>query len=324
VWWERFKWADADGDGQWQPGEEFDRQERRGGESIEGIGPDLELAYAHEITGRVEREATAGLFIGTGVIWRGERQNGARQRAFWPLEAFSVPLSLSDPGPDGEHGTADDGPQIPLYELRADLLNESRVVVRNPPHTENDHLTWELVARRRFTGRWSLFASFAHTWSRDHAREYFGQPIRANEFPLTPNDFIHTDEQGRHVYRDWSARVHATWEGPWRIRVTPLLRHQSGQAFGRTLVARLNYGTIRVLAEPVGTRRQDHVTLLDLRVEKDVRIPGATHLTPFIEVFNTLNANAAQNISWETGATFLRPLVIVPPCILRLGFRLDW
>ena len=47
-------------------------------------------------------------------------------------------------------------------------------------------------------------------------------------------------------------------------------RHQSGQAFGRTLVARLNYGTIRVLAGTVGPRRQDHITLVDVRVEKVV------------------------------------------------------
>lgn len=67
-------------------------------------------------------------------------------------------------------------------------------------------------------------------------------------------------------------------------------------------MARLNYGTIRVLAEPIGARRQDHVTLLDLRVEKDVRVADTNFVTAFVDVFNTLNANPEQNISWETGA----------------------
>jgi hypothetical protein len=169
-----------------------------------------------------------------------------------------------------------------------------------------------------------LFASVAHTWNRDHAREYFGQQIRANEFALTPNDFIHTDSRGRHAYRDWSIRVHGTWQGPWEAQVTPFLRHQSGQAFGRTLVAPLNYGTIRVLAEPIAARRQDNVTLLDLRVDKDIRIAGANQMTAFVEVFNTLNTNPEQNVNWETGASFLSPLVIVPPRIARVGFRLEW
>jgi hypothetical protein len=89
-------------------------------------------------------------------------------------------------------------------------------------------------------------------------------------------------------------------------------------------VGRLNYGTIRVLAEPIGSRRQDHITLLDLRVEKDVRVAGTKYVTAFVDVFNTLNANPEQNISWETRAAFQSPLVIVPPRIVRVGFRLDW
>jgi hypothetical protein len=82
----------------------FDRQETRGGEDFDSIDPDLKLAYIREITARVEREAPAGLGIGTGVTWRGERQHGARQRAYWPFEAFSVPVTLDDPGPDAESG----------------------------------------------------------------------------------------------------------------------------------------------------------------------------------------------------------------------------
>ena len=324
VWWERFKWADVDGNGVWQRGEEFDRQETRGGEDFDSIDPDLKLAYIREITARVEREAPAGLGIGTGVTWRGERQHGARQRAYWPFQAFSVPVTLDDPGPDAELGTRDDGPSIQLFELIPDLLRQSQIVVQNLPHAENDHLTWEAAARGRFNGKWSLFASVAHTWNRDHAREYFGQQIRANEFALTPNDFIHTDSRGRHAYRDWSIRVHATWQGPWKTRVTPFLRHQSGQAFGRTLIARLNYGTIRVLSEPIGARRQDHVTLLDLRVDKDIRIARANQITAFVEVFNTLNANPEQNVNWETGGLFLSPIVIVPPRIVRVGCRVEW
>jgi len=79
-----------------------------------------------------------------------------------------------------------------------------------------------------------------------------------------------------------------------------------------------------VLAEPIGARRQDNVTLLDLRVDKDIRIAGANQITAFVEVFNTLNANPEQNVNWETGALFLSPIVIVPPRIVRVGFRFEW
>jgi hypothetical protein len=102
-----------------------------------------------------------------------------------------------------------------------------------------------------------------------------------------------------------------------------LLRHQSGQPFGRTLSARLNYGEVRVLAEPVGSRRQDHITVLDLKVERDVLVRRRGRVTAYLEVFNALNANPAEQISWLTN-TFLRPLAIVPPRIARAGLKIDW
>ena len=47
-------------------------------------------------------------------------------------------------------------------------------------------------------------------------------------------------------------------------------------------------------------------------------------VTAYVDVFNLLNANAEQNISWATGEAFLRPLAIVPPRILRIGFQVEW
>ena len=47
--------------------------------------------------------------------------------------------------------------------------------------------------------------------------------------------------------------------------VSPMVRAQSGQPFGRTFVASLNYGTQRVLAEPLGTSKQDTVAIADVR-----------------------------------------------------------
>ena len=38
----------------------------------------------------------------------------------------------------------------------------------------------------------------------------------------------------------------------------------------------------------------------------------------------TLNTNAAPNVNWTSGPSFLQPVVIVPPRIARLGARLEW
>jgi hypothetical protein len=49
-----------------------------------------------------------------------------------------------------------------------------------------------------------------------------------------------------------------------------------------------------------------------------------TRLSPFIDVYNVTNANPIQNTSWSSGSSFLRPLAIVPPRVLRIGVKFDW
>ena len=85
----------------------------------------------------------------------------------------------------------------------------------------------------------------------------------------------------------------------------------------------MSYGNVRILAEPIGTRRMDNVTLLDIRAEKGFRLAHGRRIAGFIDVFNLLNANPEQNASWSSGS-FLRPLTIVPPRIARIGTKLEW
>jgi hypothetical protein len=326
LWWQKYPWTDRNLNGVWDAGEE-DRnllRERRGGAELESLDPTLALAVLDELAGWVERDLGAGVGLRAGIVWRGEGQHFMRQNLNQPFDAFSVPVSIRDPGPDGTLGTPDDGSDIDGYALAPDLVGAApRYVVRNVPGSDGSYLTWEVVATRRFSGRWSLVAGFAYTSNRDHASAYSGQAVRQNAYPLNPNDLINTDDQGRHEFRVWSAKAHGTYEGPWGVRVTPLLRHQSGQPFGRTFTTRLNYGTVRILAEPMGTRRMDHLTVFDVRVEKGFRLGGARRIAGFVDVFNVLNANPEQNMNWGS-VSFLRPISIVAPRIARVGVKFDW
>ncbi len=216
-WWERYNWSDANQNRVWEPGEQsIVPLERRGGTSFVALDPELELAYVQELTTHLEREVSGSLKVSTGVIWRGVRQQGVRQQASWNFDAFTVATTRRDPGPAGRTlGPPGEGPGILVYELPDALIGSSELVVRNVSNSASDYLTAEVVVDRRFSGRWSLAGSFAHTWNHDHASMYFGQTVRANALPLTPNDLINTDAGGRHVFGVWSAKVQATVEAPW-------------------------------------------------------------------------------------------------------------
>jgi hypothetical protein len=242
-----------------------------------------------------------------------------------PAGAFTVPVSVPDPGPDGRAGTGDDGAAVQARQLDPALVGlPVQNVLSNVPASDSDWWTWELDATLRSLGRWSAAGGFVHTWLREHAGTYVGQAVRQNQYALNPNDYLHTDEGGRHAFRMWSLKVSATYAGPWDVTITPFVRHQSGQPSARTIVAALNYSrTARLLVEPVGARRMDHVTLADIRIEKGFRMGAAGRVAGFLDVFNIFNANPEQATSWAS-RTFLQPLSIVPPRIARIGFKLAW
>jgi hypothetical protein len=276
-----------------------------------------------EATASVERELPEAFALRTGVVWRRDAGRYARQNTARPFEAFTERVPVTDPGPDGLRGTTDDGPTLFGYNLRPDPSSPAAIanVVRNIDGADSRYLTWEIAAQRRTRGRWSLSAGFAHTWTLEHSNAYSGQAIRQNPFVLTPNDLINAAEGGRHRMRTWTATASGTVQAPWKLAVSPLVRHQSGQPFGRTISAEMNFGVIRMLAEPIGTRRMDNVTLLDIRLERELRRSASRHLTAFVDVFNLFNANPEQNVNWSSGAGFLQPLTIVSPRIARIGIR---
>jgi hypothetical protein len=55
-----------------------------------------------------------------------------------------------------------------------------------------------------------------------------------------------------------------------------------------------------------------------------VKIGGARSVSVFLDGYNLTNTNAAQNIVWGSGSTFLQPTTIIPPRLFRFGAKFDW
>lgn len=326
-WFRRHTWSDLNGNGVWDNGEQGQLITSRGGAASAVLDPNLKDQRTDEVAAWVEREIVPNVGLHAGYVYRRIDNFNVLFNANRPFEAFNVPATIRDPGPDNVRGNADDGPEIRVFNLEPARLTLPTLNRRqNLPGVAEYH-NLELVGTKRMTGRWSLQASYAYRWNRDLSTGYFGNNLRSLDVAANPNELINSDD-GRYNFTTWSAKVNGTIEAPGRVRVTPALRHQSGQPFGRTFLATaafgITYGSQRILAEPISSRRQDNITVFDMRVEKVLRLGQGRTLSPFIDLYNIGNSDAASNIAWGAGTSFLLPSTIIGPRIMRVGAKFDW
>jgi hypothetical protein len=287
----------------------------QGGSASTVFDENLENTYVRQVTAYIERELMPNFGLRTGLVWNGRRQVRGQINVNRPLDVYSVPVNIIDPGPDGLPRTADDGATLTAYNLDAATLARPIVnITTNLADADSDYYTWEVTATKREARRWSLQASFAQTWRRESA-------LSAGA-GYTPNAFINTAD-GTLNSTVWQGKIHATLALPAAVRVTPTIRHQSGTPFGRTFTQPLNWGNATVRAEPIDAQRMPNVTVLDVRTEKALET-RAGRLVGFFDVYNIFNTNAEQEIATASGASYLRPVAITSPRIARLGVKFVW
>jgi hypothetical protein len=315
-WSQTYLWtADANGNGRWDPGEEGRLISAVGGSASTRLDPAIGNTHVDQTTAYIEREVARDFGVRTGVVLNARRQPYATFNVSRPLSAFSVPVTVIDPGPDGRPGSADDGGSLTAFDLAPEFLGLAPVnLTTNPPDSGSDYSTWEITATKRQSGRWSLLASFTETWSREAALGA-GNDFTANALVNSPD--------GKDRFTTWQAKVNGTLRLPAKLLIVPVIRHQSGTPFARTFVRTLNYGNATIKAEPIASNRTPDITLVDVRTEKTFRLRQA-RVMGFFDVYNLFNTNAAQTLTTSSGAAWLRPTSITGPRILRIGARVEW
>lgn len=305
-----YEWRDANGNRVWDPGEQGALVSTALAGTI-SVDPDIKQPYTHEVSAFVERQLLADLGIRAGVVYKTEDDDWFTMQPGRPIEAYTVPFTVTDPGPDGVAGGGDDRTLTFLGLPRAQLSQfpASNVIMNG--NAFGRHTTAEIALSKRLSNRWSAQAGFGHTWSR-------GQGNRR-----TPNDPL-DEEESR-----WSFKASGTYMAPWNVQITPVFRHQSGENFGRTLSVSAAASTgafysAGVRIEPLNSNRQDNINVLDLRTEKRVKVGTAAGVRLFLDLFNLTNNNAAETIVTSTGTRFRFPTNILGPRTARVGARVEW
>jgi len=311
-----YSWNDLNNDRVYQPGEEGVLQQRFGGVAGAAIDPELKNSYTDEASFFVERELMRDLGLRVGYVWKKDNDGWSQINPLRPFSAYNVPATVTE---------STTGQQFEIFNLDDPTRGVTQLAT-NVEGYEGTYRTLEFSSNKRYSNRWSMNASFSYTWTEEFSRTYFNNVFATavsnfslfGAYPTNPNE--HTFNE----FTNWSAKFNATVDAGWGFRVTPVLKVQSGAPYGRIVSLPTNYGAQLFLAEPIGTRRQDTVSVLDFRVEKQIRFLDRARVGLFFDLFNALNSNVPVNLNWRSGASFEMPTTVLPPRIAKFGVKFDW
>jgi hypothetical protein len=310
-----YQWNDANGDRRWQPGEEGARLAA----SLQGavqLDPNITSPYTHETSLWVERQLADALGMRAGFVYKTEDDLISNNfQPGRPFSSFSVPYEYRDIGPDGISGTADDR-FLTFHGVPIAEAGPAGTTVMNVDQYTRAK-TAELSLNKRYSNRWSASIGGAHTWLTD--------------FPNGPQR--NPNNPGVEDRTFWSLKVTGSYDAPYGIRLSPVVRHQSGANYARTIsitcpglgliCTSAGLGTL-AYAEPMNANREDNIWVFDVRAEKSVSLTGRTRARVFLDLFNITNSAAAETITRATGVNFQRPAAILAPRTARIGFRFIW
>ncbi|MDP2318526.1 MAG: carboxypeptidase regulatory-like domain-containing protein [Acidobacteriota bacterium] len=309
-----YAWNDANGDRRFQLGEQGNLLASALAGAV-SIDPGIKQPFTHEFGAFFEQQLTDTMGTRVGFVYKTEDDLWATYRPGRPISAYTTPFSFVDIGVDGVRGTGDDR-TLTLLGLPSSQAASFPVnaVIQNV-ESFSRYKTVEAQLNRRYSNRWSASIGGGYTWLNDFP----------NGFPNTPNDPF---DENRST---WNLKATGSYDAMWGIRISPVLRHQSGSNFAREISvpasAASAFGLIysgTIFAEPANANREDNIWVFDVRGEKTVNFGARTRARLFVDFFNITNSSASEAITRSTGANYLRPAAILAPRTGRLGVRFLW
>jgi hypothetical protein len=286
-------------------------------EAVRGVllgavpNPDEKAPYTDEYMVQFEQQLTSTLAIrATGV----ERRYGNAHRLLnelRPYEAYNIPYTNRDPGPDGRLNTADDGGLITYYDYPNNLVGAQnlRLKLVNDDSANEAYHTFEVSLTKRFANRWQFFISHSAT-KQDIPMTATGAGVP----DFNPNAEINT---GINTWESMT-RASGSYQFPWGILTSANFERRSGDPLARTarFANGANVGSQTLRVEEAGAITLPDINLLTLRFEKRFGLPRSQQVAIRMNVYNALNTDVATGMTVASGANFGRVTSRVLPRII--------
>lgn len=321
-----YRWRDLNGNLRYDPGEvNLDPQGpdfvSQSGGSNTYPSPNERQPKSDELSVTFERELMPNFSGRISGIYSRYHDTYRILNELRPYSAYNIPVTNTDPGPDGIRGNADDpGTLFTYFEYSTALQPRAfeRFMRVNDPNVDQTYKSIDLALFKRLSNNWQLLASYSGTMRNVPvsanpltAGSEFNGNVESGAF--TPNAEINSRDHG------WesSTKFSGVYRFPYAIMTSANFERRSGYYWARNV--RFTGGrtipNITINVEPIGTRQLPFSNQLDVRVEKTFKLAKGQSLAVRANSFNILNSNTVLDVTRLSGPNFNKPTVIMEPRI---------
>lgn len=266
--------------------------------------------YTNEVIISLKRELFKDFSLGVSYINKKVKRmidDVERLRGYTSDSEWWIPVTITEPGWDGQYGTSDDK-QITVYGLK-EGAPKSDLYYQNVPEGKRDYHALEFVFEKKMSRGWQFFGSITlSSLKGNKPGDYSGTSSNSAAFN-NPNWLV--NGYGRDFFdRPLLIKLQGSVFLPLDFMLSSYYFHSSGEPWGRTLMIQLPNDpttfeypgtfTETVLAETSGTRRNHSRSNLDIRLEKSFNVKEFGRIGIFLDVINVLGEKGYE-ISQDPG-----------------------
>jgi hypothetical protein len=247
---------------------------------------------------------------------------------------YTIPITNLDPGPDGRLGTADDtGKSFTYFDYPTSLRGAaySRTMIINNPDADSNYKSLEVAVMKRPAQGWQIGTSYSSTWvdvpiscGASGSGLGSGAPLiwYTTRCLTNPNQVFNTANKTR----EWQAKVSGAYNLPFGILASANYDIRNGLRVARQVLftGGQSIRSIALNVEPIGSFSLPNTHELDVRAAKRVNLGAARSVELRFDIYNALNKATVTTNVLQSGASYLRPTVILFPRILQIGATLNF
>ena len=298
------------------------------------IGGDLKMDKTNEIILSFDQQIGNEFAVSASYIWRNYYNFWGNDydnfdASNWTTASFTPAASACPSGASC--------PTVTYYVPTSQL--PVNYTVKNIDDFDRGYQGFELTARKRYSNRWQMNASFSY----NDAPMHFDSPAGYVWWSSTsdPTNIESSLNGGQYapestssglgnvfVNAKWLGRITGSYTLPWDITLAGFYNARSGYPFIRSILTPtrpFSAGTATVYLDRRGDERLPTFQNVDFRVDKAFTLFERLKLTASMDIFNLFNGSTTLSMRGGQNATNANTISsLVGPRVARFGVRATW